>query len=184
MDKCRYGSTCTEGTEQPELGPTNISVSTIIDENTSTQINGLKSTEKPTVSQLNDPIIHINGSISTKEFIAADFDSDKENFEDEIKTEIKKLLVSNAMVVNALVSINEMEKIVSANRKKRSSENFVIGFNAACSLGVEENLTKIEVSIIASIKKADPSLYDFFDEKSFATIHLTFETPDKIGKIR
>ena len=157
----------------------------------------MKSTAKTTTSQLNDPIIHINGSISTKEFIAEDFDSDEENFEDEIKREIKKLLVSNAMVTNALVSVDKMEKIVSPNRKKRSSENFVIGFNAACSL-VEENLTEIEVSIIASIKNADPSPYDFFDEESFATLHLTFETTkiitiesefenelyDKIGKIR
>ena len=151
----------------------------------------MKSTAKTTISQLNDPIIHLTGSISTEEIFIEDLDSDKKNLKEKIKTEIEILLVSNAVIVNALVSVNEMEKIVSPNRKKRSSENFVIGFNAACSLGDEENLTKIEVSVIASIKTADPSLFDFFDEKSFATIHLNFETPqtiesesDKIGKIR
>ena len=154
----------------------------------------MKSTAKTTISQLNDPIIHLTGSISTEEIFIEDFDSDKKNLKEKIKTEIEILLVSNAVIVNALVSVNEMENIVSPNREKRSTENFLIRFNAVCSLGVEKNydLTKIEIFINASIKSADPRQYDYFDEKSFATLYLTFEVPkiitivstEQIGKIR
>ena len=98
------------------------------------------------------------------------------SLEDEIQKEIQTLLESNTMVVDALVSITDMEETVPLNRQKRSTINAFIRFTAVCSLGFDDNID-IEVSIRSSITKANPSLYMFFDEKSFSSFHLAFENP-------
>ena len=86
------------------------------------------------------------------------------------------------MVVDALVSITDLEKTVPLNRQKRSTINAIIRFTAVCSLGFGEN-SDIEPSIRSSITRAEPRLYDFFDEQSFSSFNLEFEHEPKIVTI-
>ena len=171
----------TEEITHPESASTQASITATKVESIQTPSKDTRSIGKTTLlAQPNHSIIHVTGSISTKELLTEDFES--EHFHDDIKKEIQKLLESNTMVVDALVSITDLEKTVPLNRQKRSTINAIIRFTAVCSLGFGEN-SDIEPSIRSSITRAEPRLYDFFDEQSFSSFNLEFEHEPKIVTI-
>ena len=99
------------------------------------------------------------------------------NFKIDIEKEIQTLLESDRLVVEATVSMTDIEESVTLKRRKRSNQNVVAEFIAVCSVRVAtvDDMDEIQSSITSLIQNANVNLYNLIDEESLASFKLSFE---------
>ena len=107
-----------------------------------------------------------------------------QNFKTEVEKEIKTLLESDPLVVEATVSMTDIKSVlVTSKRRKRSNKNVVAEFVAVSSIRLPtiDNMDEIQSSVNTSIQNADINLYNLIDEESLAFFKLSFEKPKIIN---
>ena len=99
-------------------------------------------------------------------------------FTNESEKDISSLLQLSPLVMNAIVSVNNVLLPEAVNG------NVTLEFIAVCSVQVEQtfDLNDISSSLNSSITDAETNLYEFYDENSLLSLSLLFEKP-KIIKI-
>ena len=94
-------------------------------------------------------------------------------FTNESKKDISTLLQLSPLVMNAIVSVNNVLFPEAVNG------NVTLEFIAVCSIRVEQtfDLNDISSSINSSITDAETNLYEFYDKNSLLSLSLLFEKP-------
>ena len=143
------------------------------------------STAQNIVIARNHQIVHIAGSMSTSKLYNENIASKWEIVKDRTEKDIQRLLESNILVVDAEVSVTQIEQNGAFNLRKRSTQTLRIEFIAICALQVSEvfDINKVQLSISDSIATSDPDIYESFDDESFLSFNLSVENP-KIIKIQ
>ena len=122
------------------------------------------------------PVVHITGSVQTRQFF-------NESFSVTAANEIKMIFESIPLIESSTVLMTGTEQF-NFKRRKRSAERAVINFISMCFVRVskiipipEEMMNEIESNITIAINKMNPCLYDIFDEESFDSVELSFAQP-------
>ena len=128
------------------------------------------------------PLLHIEGSIQTKQIYNEDFKSKNnlryKNFKNNIELEMEWLLKSTSQIETAKVSVIDI-KNADPDFQRSTSASAAVYFVSICSFRSQtktltETMKLMELSIIMSLKNADPSIYILL---SNATITISVGEP-------
>ena len=128
------------------------------------------------------PLLHIEGSIQTKQIYNEDFKSKNnlryKNFKNNIELEMEWLLKSISQIETAKVSVIDI-KNADPDFQRSTSASAAVYFVSICSFRSQtktltETMKLMELSIIMSLKNADPSIYILL---SNATITISVGEP-------
>ena len=133
----------------------------------------------------NFPLVHITGWIMTTRMFHKDFASKTgvpyRNFKNKTVKDIKKLLESNSLVVDAKVTLTNVTE-ETLKRRRQSAGKSIAHFIALISAAVNENynIIAIKSSLKTTIEDASSNLYDSFNKKSFERFDLSIGKPNVI----